>query len=132
MTPAVIDAVLAALDAAPAAFPALPVVDALWRAEGAEAAAPVPREGLWRAQTPQGFRFADILAAHRAHTGEAADDVAVAHAAGLAVRIVPGDEGELQDHHRRRPRAGAAHRERHGHQDRQRLRRARLRPRRRA
>ena len=93
---AVIDAVLAALDASPAAFPALPVVDALWRAEGAEAAAPVPRDGLWRAQTPQGFRFADILAAHRAHIGEAADDVAVARAAGLAVRIVPGDEGNFK------------------------------------
>jgi len=96
VTPAVIDAVLAALDAVPAAFPALPVVDALWRAEGAEALAPVPREGLWRAQTPQGFRFADILAAHRAHAGEAADDVAVARAAGLAVRVVPGDESNFK------------------------------------
>jgi 2-C-methyl-D-erythritol 4-phosphate cytidylyltransferase / 2-C-methyl-D-erythritol 2,4-cyclodiphosphate synthase len=96
VTPVVIDAVLAALDTAPGAFPALPVVDALWRAEGAEASAALPREGLWRAQTPQGFRFADILAAHRAHAGEAADDVAVARAAGLAVRVVPGDEGNFK------------------------------------
>ncbi|MBB5223346.1 2-C-methyl-D-erythritol 4-phosphate cytidylyltransferase/2-C-methyl-D-erythritol 2,4-cyclodiphosphate synthase [Amaricoccus macauensis] len=84
--------VLAALDEAPAAFPALPVVDALWRADANHAEVAVPRDALWRAQTPQGFRFDAILAAHRAHTGAALDDVAVAHAAGLATRLVPGDE----------------------------------------
>jgi 2-C-methyl-D-erythritol 4-phosphate cytidylyltransferase / 2-C-methyl-D-erythritol 2,4-cyclodiphosphate synthase len=56
----------------------------------------VPREGLWRAQTPQGFRFGPILAAHRARMAaglaEAADDVAVAREAGLIVRIVAGAE----------------------------------------
>jgi 2-C-methyl-D-erythritol 4-phosphate cytidylyltransferase/2-C-methyl-D-erythritol 2,4-cyclodiphosphate synthase len=41
---------------------------------------------------PQGFRFAPILAAHRAHDGSGADDVAVAREAGLAVRVVPGSE----------------------------------------
>lgn len=87
--------VLAALDAADGAFPALAVVDALWRAEAGEATAPVARDDLWRAQTPQAFRFAAILAAHRlraAKGGEAADDVAVAREAGLTVRIVPGEE----------------------------------------
>jgi 2-C-methyl-D-erythritol 4-phosphate cytidylyltransferase/2-C-methyl-D-erythritol 2,4-cyclodiphosphate synthase len=92
----VIAAVLDALDAAPAAFPALPVVDALWRAEDGNATEPAPRDGLWRAQTPQGFRYAEILAAHRAYRGEAADDVAVARAAGLAVRVVPGDEANFK------------------------------------
>jgi 2-C-methyl-D-erythritol 4-phosphate cytidylyltransferase / 2-C-methyl-D-erythritol 2,4-cyclodiphosphate synthase len=87
-----IDAVLAALETAEGACPALPVVDALWRGETGAADAPVSRDGLWRAQTPQGFRFAAILAAHRAHEGEAADDVAVARAAGLTVRLVPGEE----------------------------------------
>ncbi|HVL20784.1 MAG TPA: bifunctional 2-C-methyl-D-erythritol 4-phosphate cytidylyltransferase/2-C-methyl-D-erythritol 2,4-cyclodiphosphate synthase [Amaricoccus sp.] len=96
LPPAVAAAVLAALDAAPAAFPALPVVDALWRAEAGHAAAHVPREALWRAQTPQGFRFDAILAAHRAHPGGALDDVAVAHAARLAIRIVPGDEANFK------------------------------------
>ena len=57
---------------------------------------PAPRDGLWRAQTPQGFRFADILAAHRGHRGEALDDAAVARAAGLEVRIVPGDEDNFK------------------------------------
>ncbi|MFT3973485.1 MAG: bifunctional 2-C-methyl-D-erythritol 4-phosphate cytidylyltransferase/2-C-methyl-D-erythritol 2,4-cyclodiphosphate synthase [Amaricoccus sp.] len=95
---AVANAVLAALDTAPAAFPALPVVDALWRVEAGGADAPVPRDGLWRAQTPQGFHFAAILAAHRTDTtpGGALDDVAVARAAGLAARVVPGSEANFK------------------------------------
>ena len=72
------------------------MVDALWRAEDGLATEAAPRDGLWRAQTPQGFRFAEILAAHRAYRGAAADDVAVARAAGLAVRIVPGDEANFK------------------------------------
>lgn len=93
---AVVGAVLEGLEGAPAAFPALPVVDALWKADGDFATGPVDRTGHWRAQTPQGFRFADILAAHRAHVGDAADDVLVARAAGLTVRIVPGAEANYK------------------------------------
>lgn len=96
LPPSVALSVLAALDEAPAAFPALPVVDALWRADANHAEVAVPRNALWRAQTPQGFRFDAILAAHRAHTGAALDDVAVAHAAGLATRVVPGDEANFK------------------------------------
>lgn len=97
VTPAVIGAVLEGLATADGAFPALPVVDALWRVGGGGAATePAPREGLWRAQTPQGFGFAAILAAHRGHAGEAADDVAVARAAGLAVAVVPGDDANAK------------------------------------
>jgi 2-C-methyl-D-erythritol 4-phosphate cytidylyltransferase/2-C-methyl-D-erythritol 2,4-cyclodiphosphate synthase len=49
---------------------------------------------LRRVQTPQAFRFRDILAAHRAWSGaaEAGDDAQVAGAAGLAVALVEGDE----------------------------------------
>jgi 2-C-methyl-D-erythritol 4-phosphate cytidylyltransferase/2-C-methyl-D-erythritol 2,4-cyclodiphosphate synthase len=54
----------------------------------------VERDGLYRVQTPQAFRFDAILAAHRAWAGaaDAGDDAAVAEAAGLAVALVPGDE----------------------------------------
>ncbi len=93
---AVIGAVIDALDEAPCAFPALPVVDALWRGSDGHADEPVARDGLWRAQTPQGFHFAAILAAHRAHAGEALDDVAVARGAGLVARLVPGDEANFK------------------------------------
>lgn len=93
---AVIEAVLEALDETEGAFAALPVVDALWSAEGNQAIAPVSREGLWRAQTPQGFHFDRILEAHRGHAGEAHDDVAVARTAGMAVRIVEGSEANFK------------------------------------
>ncbi len=96
VTPATIAGIVRALDSCDAAAPGLPVTDALWRAEGDTVAGPHPRDGLYRAQTPQGFRFYAILAAHRAHAGDAADDVEIARAAGLAVRIVPGDEGNLK------------------------------------
>ncbi len=92
MPPEVIEAVIAALATNDGACAALPVVDALWSAPDGVAMAPVSRDGLWRAQTPQGFRFAPILAAHRAHDGSGADDVAVACEAGLRVRFVPGSE----------------------------------------
>lgn len=88
--------VLAALDDSPGAAPALAVTDALWRGEGGQVAGTQDRAGLWRAQTPQGFRFDAILAAHRAHPGGAADDVEVARAAGLDVAIVGGDEDNLK------------------------------------
>ncbi|MGX9855407.1 bifunctional 2-C-methyl-D-erythritol 4-phosphate cytidylyltransferase/2-C-methyl-D-erythritol 2,4-cyclodiphosphate synthase [Limimaricola variabilis] len=93
----VIEGVIAALDHNLAAAPGLAVTDALWRvADGAVVDAP-SREGLARAQTPQGFDFAAILAAHRAHDGPpAADDVAVARAAGLAVAVVAGHENNVK------------------------------------
>ncbi|WGV17016.1 bifunctional 2-C-methyl-D-erythritol 4-phosphate cytidylyltransferase/2-C-methyl-D-erythritol 2,4-cyclodiphosphate synthase [Fuscovulum ytuae] len=93
---AVIARVLAALDTHPGAAPALPVTDALWRGADGLVAGTQDRAGLWRAQTPQGFRFDAILAAHRSHVGLAADDVEVARAAGLDVAIVEGEETNLK------------------------------------
>ncbi|MEY4698236.1 MAG: hypothetical protein RIT14_2664 [Pseudomonadota bacterium] len=96
VTQAVIGRVLAALDVAAGAAPALPVSDALWRGAGGAVAGTQDRAGLWRAQTPQGFRFDAILGAHRALAGDAADDVEVARAAGLDVAIVEGDEANIK------------------------------------
>lgn len=92
----VIDGVLAALDHYPAAAPALPVTDALWLGADGVVTGTQNRDGLFRAQTPQGFDFNSILAAHRAHTGRAADDVEVARAAGLTVAITLGSEDNLK------------------------------------
>lgn len=93
---AVIARVLAALDSHPGAAPALAVTDALWTGEGGLVSGTRDRAGLYRAQTPQGFRFAEICAAHDAHPGGAADDVEVARAAGLDVAIVEGDEDNIK------------------------------------
>ncbi len=90
--PDVIDRVLDALDTSPAAAPALPVTDALWTGDGGLVTGVRDRGGLYRAQTPQGFRLPDYRDACAAHHAGAADDVAVARAAGLDVTIVEGDE----------------------------------------
>lgn len=91
---AVIERLLVALDQVPGAIPVLPVVDSLTAVDGTLMGAPARREALRRVQTPQAFRFADILAAHRGWTGtpDAGDDAQVARAAGLAVALVEGDE----------------------------------------
>ena len=96
---AVISRVIDALDGGPGAIPALPVVDTLKRADkgGESVAGTVDRSGLWRAQTPQGFRYADILDAHRAASGESlTDDAAIAEHAGLAVALVDGHEDNIK------------------------------------
>jgi len=93
---AVIRRVLAGLADAPGAAPALPVTDALWLGADGSVAGTQGREGLFRAQTPQGFQFEAILAAYRAHPADAADDVAVARSAGMRVAIVAGDEDNLK------------------------------------
>ncbi len=93
---AIIERVCAALDTHPGAAPALAVTDALWRAQGGLVTGVEPRDGLYRAQTPQGFHYPEILDAHRAHPGGAADDVEIARAAGMAVVIVEGAEHNLK------------------------------------
>ena len=95
VTRELIDRVLDALGEGEAAAPGLPVTDALWTAKGSLIQGIMPRDGLWRAQTPQGFRLDRIASAHRAWP-EAADDVEVALAAGLDVRLVAGDEENLK------------------------------------
>ncbi|MCO4824062.1 MAG: bifunctional 2-C-methyl-D-erythritol 4-phosphate cytidylyltransferase/2-C-methyl-D-erythritol 2,4-cyclodiphosphate synthase [Amylibacter sp.] len=91
-----IDAVLTALETQPAAFLAIPVVDALWRADAQAATEPQPREGLWRAQTPQGFRRDEIIAAHAALDKPMADDVETARAFGIDVSIVQGRDTNIK------------------------------------
>ena len=94
---AVIERTIAALEGGAAgAVPMLAVADTLRRKED-DTWMTVPREGLLRAQTPQGFRFAGILKAHRDHaSADATDDVAIAGLAGLAVEAVAGEESNLK------------------------------------
>ena len=57
----------------------------------------MPREGLHRAQTPQGFRFAKILQAHRDHAAQdVTDDMALAELAGLHIAAVAGEDGNMK------------------------------------
>ncbi|HUH83531.1 MAG TPA: bifunctional 2-C-methyl-D-erythritol 4-phosphate cytidylyltransferase/2-C-methyl-D-erythritol 2,4-cyclodiphosphate synthase [Stellaceae bacterium] len=92
-----IDRVLAALDEAPGAVPALALRDTVKRGRAGRVAETLDRSELWRAQTPQGFHYRPILAAHRAAAGQdLSDDAAVAERAGLAVRLVAGSEENLK------------------------------------
>ena len=90
----VIARVLAALDDHPGAIPALPVVDTIARTKHGVMTGQEDRTTLARVQTPQGFRFADILSAHRAWDGdeEPTDDAQVLRAEGKEVAVVAGDE----------------------------------------
>lgn len=82
------------------AIAALPVFDTIKRADAAaepRIEGTVPRDRLWRAQTPQGFAYGAILAAHRAAAGKSlTDDAAVAEAAGMAVSLVPGSPDNMK------------------------------------
>ena len=92
----------------------VPLADTLKRVDaGGAISETVPRAHLWRAQTPQVFRFAALLKAHRAVAPLAADeataltdDAAVAERAGPEDRHGGGQRGKPQNNHGRRSATG--------------------------
>ena len=90
---AVVEALLAALEAADGAIPTLPAVDTLKRRDASGALITVDREGLMRAQTPQAFRYGVLMAAIDAWpVGETpTDDAQVLERAGKTVATTSGD-----------------------------------------
>ena len=92
--------VLEALSSASGAIAALPVTDTLKRAEQGAIAATVDRAGLYSAQTPQAFDFAELIAAHRAARAAArddfTDDAALLEWRGRSVTIVAGEPGNIK------------------------------------
>ena len=88
----IIASVARALETFAGAIPVLPVADTLKRVSELNVLSNVAREGIAAAQTPQGFRYREILAAHHnAIEAELTDDAAVAEHAGLVVATVPGE-----------------------------------------
>jgi 2-C-methyl-D-erythritol 4-phosphate cytidylyltransferase/2-C-methyl-D-erythritol 2,4-cyclodiphosphate synthase len=85
-----VEALIAALDYADGAAPALPVADTLKRRQG-ESVSTVSRDGLWRVQTPQAFRLGALRAAYASLEGEATDDLALIEQAGGRIALTPGD-----------------------------------------
>jgi 2-C-methyl-D-erythritol 4-phosphate cytidylyltransferase/2-C-methyl-D-erythritol 2,4-cyclodiphosphate synthase len=96
----VIDRVVDALANADAVLAALPVSDTLKAEHEGRVTRTISRNGLWRAQTPQGFRFAAILEAHQAAALAAredfTDDASVAEWHGLDVVLVMGAERNIK------------------------------------
>lgn len=88
---AVLDALLAALDTYDGAVPVLPVADTLARG-GETLGDTVPRDALYRVQTPQAFRFPALMTSLSRWTGDdATDEAQVVRAAGFEVAMVAGD-----------------------------------------
>ena len=89
---AVIDRVVAALDEHDAAVPVLAVADTVARGTGVLGDI-VPRDDLFRIQTPQGFRLDRLAAAHAAWPAgeEATDDAQMVRRLGGSVALVQGD-----------------------------------------
>lgn len=101
VSPAMIERTILALKSAPAVLVATPVVDTLARTDAdGHITDNIPRDRMWSAQTPQGFHFDLIRAAHAAAALSAphdfTDDASVARAAGIPVSIVPGEPGNVK------------------------------------
>lgn len=93
VTAAVVDRLILALKSRDAAIPVLPVADTLVRAVGDAVSDAVPRDDLYRVQTPQAFAFSAIIAAHfDAKDDDATDDASLLRDWGLTVATVAGDE----------------------------------------
>jgi len=100
VTPTVIDGVIAALSEHDAVLPAIPVTDTIKRApNGQQVIGTEDRSTLFAAQTPQGFRFPQILSAHlraAALPRPFTDDAAIAEWAGLRVVLSPGSAENIK------------------------------------
>ena len=94
---AILARAIALMATADAALVTIPVRDTIKRSDGNTVATTIDRDGLWRAQTPQAFRFGAILAAHRDASGlDLTDDAAVAERAGMKVELVMGSEDNFK------------------------------------
>ena len=87
--PQVIDRLIDALADHDGAIPIIPVTDSLARADGTG----VARADYVQVQTPQAFRFEQILMAHREWTGDrpATDDAEIARATDYDITLITGD-----------------------------------------
>ena len=94
--PGTVPALLAALRTHDGAIPAVPVADTLKRVRSGRIVATVSRDGLFRAQTPQAFRYHLLRALHATGDRGATDDAALLEAAGHPVAIVPGADDNIK------------------------------------
>jgi 2-C-methyl-D-erythritol 4-phosphate cytidylyltransferase / 2-C-methyl-D-erythritol 2,4-cyclodiphosphate synthase len=96
LPPGTIPALLAALRTHDGAIPAIPVADTLKRVQNGRIVTTVARDGLFRAQTPQAFRYQLLRALHGTKGGTATDDATLLEAAGHPVAIIPGSDDNIK------------------------------------
>ena len=94
--PNLINNVIENLKTTDAVAPALAVSDTLWEVIDEKVVKTKSRNNIWRAQTPQGFNFNKILEAHNDSSSDATDDVEVAIAAGIQVKVISGSEKNIK------------------------------------
>ncbi|MFT6077631.1 MAG: 2-C-methyl-D-erythritol 4-phosphate cytidylyltransferase [Myxococcota bacterium] len=93
----VISGILEKLETHPAVIPAIAVEDTIKKYGDGKIEWTVERENLWRAQTPQGFIYQDIVNAHSAFKDiNFTDDAALDEYAGIPVAIVPGSQNNFK------------------------------------
>lgn len=89
--------VIRGLERHPAVAPAIPVRDTLKRAAGELVFKGPDREGLFRVQTPQGFKRELILRAYDIARGPATDDTTILEETlGIQSIMVPGEESNIK------------------------------------
>jgi len=98
--PELITRAIEAADKSGASIPALAVLDTVKTVEGNQITGTIDRSTLRTVQTPQAFRFADLLAAHRraaeAGRDDFTDDAALAEWAGMTVTVFQGDTTNMK------------------------------------
>ncbi len=93
----IISGILEKLEIHPAVIPAILVEDTLKKIGDGKIEWTLERENLWRAQTPQGFIYQDILNSHVAFKDlHFTDDAAINEYAGIPVAIVPGSQNNFK------------------------------------
>ncbi len=93
----IINGILEKMETHPAVIPAIAVDDTLKKYSDGKIEWTLERENLWRAQTPQGFIYRDILDSHTAFKDlNFTDDASLNEYAGIPVAIVPGSQNNFK------------------------------------
>lgn len=93
----IIDGTLDKLETHPAVIPAVAVEDTIKKYADGKIEWTLERQDLWRAQTPQGFIYEDIINSHQAFKDQNfTDDAALNEYAGIPVAIIPGSQNNFK------------------------------------
>lgn len=98
----IISDIINALDTTNAAIPALPIDDTIKTCENGKIINTVPRENLMIAQTPQGFVYKEILAAHKLvnsknnNSSLFTDDASLFEHINKEVKIIAGSQNNFK------------------------------------
>ena len=85
----------------PAVLVAVPVIDTLKQSDDSQiVTGTIHRDGVWQAQTPQGFMFETIYGVHQEakknNRKDFTDDTAICEWAGIPVKIIEGNRNNIK------------------------------------